>query len=92
MRSDLQQWHQLFTRVWIVSPQEQPEPTHIEVVSVTEEDLPPVDTPTTFNVSPLGSFSAGAPESQPEEKNQEKPSSPGMPVTKVQPFLTGETG
>lgn len=53
---------------------------------MTEEDLPPVDTPTTFNVSPLGSFAAA--ESQPQE---EPPSSPGMPVTKVQPFLTGET-
>lgn len=80
---------------WIVSLQEQPEPSHIEVVSVTEEDLPPVDTPTTFNVSPLGSFAAAA-ESQPEEEHQEEPQeeqppSPGMPVTKVQPFLAGET-
>lgn len=64
-------------------------------MSVTEEDLPPVDTPTTLNVSPLGSFAAAA-ESQPEEEHQEehqeeRPPSPGMPVTKVQPFLAGET-
>lgn len=99
MRSDLQQVTQqlleLFTSRWIVSPQEQPEPSHIEVVSVTEEDLPPVDTPTTFNVSPLGSFAAAG-EAQPEEEHQEvpqeeQPPSPGMPVTKVQPFLAGET-
>lgn len=86
---------ELFTTCWIVSLQEQPEPSHIEVVSVTEEDLPPVDTPTTFNVSPFGSFAA-ATESQPEEEHreevqEEKPPSPGMPVTKVQPFLAGET-
>lgn len=101
MRSDLQQVTQqlleLFMIRWVVSLQEQPEPSQIEVVSVTEEDLPPVDTPTTFNVSPLGSFAAAATaESQLEGEHQvksqeEQPPSPGMPVTKVQPFLAGES-
>ncbi|XP_030643473.1 transmembrane protease serine 3 [Chanos chanos] len=37
---------------------EQPDPTRIEVVSVTDEELPAVDTPTTLNVSPIGSQNA----------------------------------
>ncbi|XP_061089904.1 transmembrane protease serine 3 [Conger conger] len=82
---------------------EEPDPSRIEVVSVTDEELPAVETPTTINVSPLGS-----PESLPlEGTDPEKPplnaeslnpptdppapppQSPGMPSTKVQPFLNG---
>ncbi|XP_047456187.1 transmembrane protease serine 3 [Mugil cephalus] len=72
---------------------EQPDPSKIEVVSVTEEDLPHVETPNTLNVSPLGSF---ATDSQ-VEKDPAKPTdlqpqppvapSPTMPITKVQPFM-----
>lgn len=62
---------------------------------MTEEDLPTVETPNTLNVSPLGSFAA---ESQsdnnsanPEENKPPAAPSPTMPITKVQPFMTGET-
>ncbi|XP_042283245.1 transmembrane protease serine 3, partial [Thunnus maccoyii] len=71
---------------------EQPDPSRIEVVSVTEEDLPTVETPTTLNVSPLGSFAAADPQSEndpakPEEPQRPAAPSPSMPITKVQPFL-----
>ncbi|XP_058477332.1 transmembrane protease serine 3 isoform X2 [Solea solea] len=71
---------------------EQPDPSRIEVVSVTEEDLPTVETPSTVNVSPLGSFTA---DSQ-SDNNSARPEdlqpapSPTMPVTKVQPFMRDE--
>ncbi|XP_070771039.1 transmembrane protease serine 3 [Enoplosus armatus] len=70
---------------------EQPDPSRIEVVSVTEEDLPIVETPNTLNVSPLGSFAAD-PQSEndsakPEEPRPPAAPSPTMPITKVQPFI-----
>lgn len=73
---------------------EQPDPSSIEVVSVTEEDLPTIETPNTVNVSPLGSFNAD-PQSEntlvrPEDSQPPPASSPTMPVTKVQPFLQGK--
>ncbi|KAI3356610.1 hypothetical protein L3Q82_017812, partial [Scortum barcoo] len=65
---------------------EQPDPTRIEVVSVTEEDLPTVETPNTLNVSPLGSFAA---DPQSENDSAKHPVVPSltMPITKVQPFI-----
>nr|XP_057937569.1 transmembrane protease serine 3 isoform X2 [Doryrhamphus excisus] len=74
-----------------VEAPEQPDSSRIEVVSVTEEDLPTVETPTTINVSPLGSLNADSP----SENNLSKPAdsqtltacSPTMPVTKIQPFM-----
>ncbi|KAK5861600.1 hypothetical protein PBY51_022983 [Eleginops maclovinus] len=70
---------------------EQPDPSRIEVVSVTEEDLPTVETPNTLNVSPLGSFVGDV---QPENssakpKDTQPPAAPSpiMPITKVQPFM-----
>ncbi|XP_053185059.1 transmembrane protease serine 3 [Scomber japonicus] len=73
---------------------EQPDPSRIEVVSVTEEDLPTVETPNTVNVSPLGSFAAD-PQSEnestkPEEPHRPAAPSPAMPITKVQPFLNDD--
>ncbi|XP_028992204.3 transmembrane protease serine 3 [Betta splendens] len=73
---------------------EPPDPFKLEVVSVTEEDLPPVDTPNTLNVSPLGSFAA-EPQSDNNFAECEKPQhraarSPTLPVTKVQPFISEE--
>ncbi|KAF1382215.1 hypothetical protein PFLUV_G00141340 [Perca fluviatilis] len=70
---------------------EQPDTSRIEVVSVTEEDLPTVETPNTLNVSPLGTF-ATYPQLENESAKPEEPrplaaSSPTMPVTKVQPFM-----
>ncbi len=61
---------------------------------MTEEDLPTVETPTTLNVSPLGSF-ATEPQSEndpakPEEPKAAAAPSPSMPITKVQPFMHGE--
>ncbi|XP_051565870.1 transmembrane protease serine 3 isoform X3 [Myxocyprinus asiaticus] len=86
---------------------EQIDPERIEVVSVTEEDIPAIDTPATLNVSPLDSPSASpAPDSSivkpafedtaSKDLSTEVPnnvsaqSSPSMPVTKVQPFVTVE--
>ncbi|XP_052005009.1 transmembrane protease serine 3 [Xyrauchen texanus] len=86
---------------------EQIDPERIEVVSVTEEDIPAIDTPTTLNVSPLDSPSASlAPDSSIVKpafedtaskdpltevaNNVSAQSSPSMPVTKVQPFVTVE--
>ncbi|XP_030634808.1 transmembrane protease serine 3 [Chanos chanos] len=92
------------------------EPNQIEVVSVSDEDLPTVETPTTFNVSPLSSQDSRrplnhefadpdtqdphvpsvptqeAPVPLPLYKNHDvlTPSSPGMPVIKVQPFFDGQ--
>ena len=62
---------------------------------MTEEDLPAVETPNTLNVSPLGSLAAD-PESEvdpakPEESKPPAAPSPSMPITKVQPFIHGET-
>ncbi|CAL8372303.1 unnamed protein product [Arctogadus glacialis] len=70
-------------------------PPDLEVVSVTEEELPSVETPNTLNVSPLGSPTESPTESpttakEPrgaEEGPPKAPSSPTMPVTKVQPFM-----
>ncbi|XP_054878361.1 transmembrane protease serine 3 [Poeciliopsis prolifica] len=63
----------------------------IEVVSVTEEDFPTVETPNTLIISPLGSFIADfQPEKDPgnpEELHSQAAASPTMPVTKVQPFV-----
>ncbi|XP_016374771.1 trypsin-like [Sinocyclocheilus rhinocerous] len=73
-------------------------PEKIEVVSVTEEDIPAVDTPTLLKASPLDSSSASpAPDDSTVKPTKgpltETPSAqPGlsMPVTKVQPFVTAE--
>ncbi|KAK0136014.1 Transmembrane protease serine 3 [Merluccius polli] len=73
------------------APPDQPEYGQIEVVSVSEEDLPVVETPNTLNVSPLGSppESPGAAEEAAgaEEGHPGAPPSPAMPITKVQPFM-----
>ncbi|KAM9850641.1 transmembrane protease serine 3 [Aulostomus maculatus] len=70
---------------------EQPDPSKIEVVSVTEDDLPTVQTPNTVNVSPLGSFAADShSEEDPTKPDDPRPPaapSPTMPITKVQPFI-----
>ncbi|XP_037646086.1 transmembrane protease serine 3 [Sebastes umbrosus] len=67
---------------------EQPDSSRIEVISVTEEDLPTVETPNTLNVSPLGSFAQSEKESvKPEEPRPAAAPSPTMPITKVQPFM-----
>ncbi|XP_031725830.1 transmembrane protease serine 3 [Anarrhichthys ocellatus] len=67
---------------------QQPDPSRIEVVSVTEEDLPTVETPKTLNVSPLGSFAQSENHStKPEEPRPPAAPSPTMPITKVQPFI-----
>ncbi|XP_029315167.1 transmembrane protease serine 3 [Cottoperca gobio] len=70
---------------------EQPDPSRIEVVSVTEEDLPTVETPNTLNVSPLGSFAADPQlednSAKPEDPRPPAAPSPTMPITKVQPFI-----
>lgn len=75
-------------------PPERRDPLEIEVVSVTEDDLPTVETPTTLNVSPLDSHSVDSQSENvpatPEEHQQAAASSPSMPVTKVQPFIHGE--
>uniref|UniRef100_A0AAV2K2N7 Uncharacterized protein n=1 Tax=Knipowitschia caucasica TaxID=637954 RepID=A0AAV2K2N7_KNICA len=66
-----------------------PEQT-IEVVSVTEEDLPTVETPNILIVSPLDSFVTepnGHPERELPEESPPTAPSPSMPITKVQPFL-----
>ncbi|XP_078795363.1 transmembrane protease serine 3 [Oryzias latipes] len=72
------------------TPQE-PEGSHIELVSVTEEDLPAVETPTTLNVSPLDGSAADLQEDTdppgPVESQPVAASAHSMPVTKVQPFL-----
>ncbi|XP_028292097.1 transmembrane protease serine 3 [Gouania willdenowi] len=68
----------------------QSDASRIEVISLTEDDLPAVETPNTLNVSPLGSLI----NDQDLSKAAEAPAlvlqpspSPTMPVTKVQPFL-----
>ncbi|RVE57762.1 hypothetical protein OJAV_G00202470 [Oryzias javanicus] len=70
---------------------QQPESSQIELVSVTEEDLPAVETPTTLNVSPLDGSAADLQEDtdppEPEEPQPAAVSTHSMPVTKVQPFL-----
>ncbi|CAB1417869.1 unnamed protein product [Pleuronectes platessa] len=72
-------------------PSEHKDPSRIEVVSVTEEDLPIVETPNTVNVSPLGSFTAVSlsdnNSAKPEEPQSPAPPSLTMPITKVQPFI-----
>ncbi|XP_034042193.1 transmembrane protease serine 3 [Thalassophryne amazonica] len=64
----------------------------IDIVSLTEEDLPTVETPTTANVSPLGSYIASPQQEErpvsPEEPEVPAAPSPGMPITKVQPFMS----
>ncbi|XP_056282565.1 transmembrane protease serine 3 [Pseudoliparis swirei] len=70
---------------------QQPDPSRIEVVSLTEEDLPTVETPDTLNVSPMGSFVQSESDStRPDEPRAAAAPSPTMPITKVQPFMTGE--
>ncbi|KAM4558359.1 transmembrane protease serine 3 isoform 2-T2 [Odontesthes bonariensis] len=70
---------------------EQLDDSKIEVVSVTEEDLPTVETPNTLNVSPLGSFVTDLQsEKDPFKSAESQPPaapSPTMPITKVQPFI-----
>ncbi|XP_036401489.1 transmembrane protease serine 3 [Megalops cyprinoides] len=81
---------------------EEQDPSRIEVVSVTDEDLPAVETPNTINVSPFSSpdgtpppdDSAAEPENASSAEAQNPPAdppppppSPGMPITKVQPFI-----
>lgn len=74
----------------------------IEVVSVTEEDIPAMDPPALLKVSPLDSSSASPSpddstvkptfEVTSKDPLTETPSaqpSLSMPVTKVQPFVTG---
>ncbi|XDV30905.1 hypothetical protein PO909_033730 [Leuciscus waleckii] len=78
-------------------------PEKIEVVSVTEEDIPAMDPPALLKVSPLDSSSACPPPDDSTVKPTfevtstdpltETPSaqpSLSMPVTKVQPFVTEE--
>ncbi|KAK9969705.1 hypothetical protein ABG768_027857 [Culter alburnus] len=78
-------------------------PEKIEVVSVTEEDIPAMDPPALLKVSPLDSSSASpAPDDSTvnptfevtsKDPLTETPSaqpSLSMPVTKVQPFATAE--
>ncbi|XP_077072848.1 transmembrane protease serine 3 isoform X1 [Siphateles boraxobius] len=78
-------------------------PEKIEVVSVTEEDIPAMDPPALLKVSPLDSSSASPPpddstvkptfEVTSKDPLTETPSaqpSLSMPVTKVQPFVTAE--
>ncbi|KAI7790464.1 transmembrane protease serine 3 [Triplophysa rosa] len=73
----------------------------IEVVSVTEDDIPAIDTPNTLKVSPLDCPSAStAPDSNivkpafedtsETQINASTQPSSSMPVTKVQPFATAE--
>ena len=73
---------------------EQPDPSRIEVVSVTEEDLPTVETPNTLNGSPLGSFvtvlQTENSSAKPEDTRPPAAPSAIMPITKVQPFMHGE--
>ncbi|KAM6934114.1 transmembrane protease serine 3 [Xenentodon cancila] len=70
---------------------ERPESSKIEVVSVTEEDLPTVETPNTLNVSPLGSRATDilSEKNITESTETQPPATPTqtMPVTKVQPFI-----
>ncbi|XP_016419390.1 transmembrane protease serine 3 [Sinocyclocheilus rhinocerous] len=71
-------------------------PEKIEVVSVTEDDIPSVDTPTLLNASPLDSSSASPapddstvkPTKDPLTETPSAQPSLSMPVTKVQPFVT----
>ncbi|XP_026128210.1 transmembrane protease serine 3 [Carassius auratus] len=75
---------------------EQIYPEKIEVVSVTENDIPSVDTPTLHNTSPLDSSSASPapddstvkPTKDPLTETPSAQPSLSMPVTKVQPFVT----
>ncbi|KAA0715972.1 Transmembrane protease serine 3 [Triplophysa tibetana] len=73
----------------------------IEVVSVTEDDIPAIDTTNTLNVSPLDSPSTStAPDSNivipafedtsETQINASTQPSSSMPVTKVQPLATAE--
>ncbi|XP_054471728.1 transmembrane protease serine 3 [Anoplopoma fimbria] len=68
-----------------------PDSSRIEVVSVTEEDLPTVETPNTLNLSPLGSVAQSENDStKPEEPRLPAAPSPTMPITKVQTFINEE--
>ncbi|XP_061923171.1 uncharacterized protein tmprss3a [Entelurus aequoreus] len=75
-----------------VEASEQPNSSKVELVSVTEEDLPTIETPNTINVSPLGSLNADSYSenklSKPAESQTSTACSPTMPVTKVQPFIS----
>ncbi|XP_055060599.2 transmembrane protease serine 3 [Misgurnus anguillicaudatus] len=91
---------------------DRPESGVLEVVSVTDEDLPVIETPTTFNVSSFSSqhsrsihfydpatqdphvpvelpTEASAPLPVYKTYNIQIPPSPGVPIIKVQPFLSG---
>lgn len=63
-------------------------------MSVTEDDLPTVQTPTSPNVSPLDSLSVDSVSqnaaSKHEDEQKEAAPSPNMPTIKVQPFIRGE--
>lgn len=75
-------------------PPEQPDPPEFELVPVTEDDLPAVETPTSPNVSPLDSLSVDSQSQEvpakPEDEQREAAHSPAMPIIKVQPFIRGE--
>lgn len=77
-----------------VGPPEQPEPLEFELVSVTEDDLPAVETPTSPTVSPLDGLSVDgqshAVPADPEDERRGAAPSPGMAVINVQPFVHGE--
>lgn len=72
----------------------QPDPSRIEVVSVTDEDLPTVETPNTINISPI-SFNTDLQSEdnspRPEDPQSQFAPSPAMPTIKVQPFIRGES-
>lgn len=63
-------------------------------MSVTEDDLPTVETPTSPNVSPLDSLSVDSQSqhipAKPEGDQRGAAPSPSMPIIKVQPFIHGE--
>ncbi|XP_043085574.1 transmembrane protease serine 3 [Puntigrus tetrazona] len=71
-------------------------PEKIEVVSVTENDIASMDTPTLLNASPLDSSSASPapddntikPTKDPLTETPSAQPSLSMPLTKVQPFVT----
>lgn len=64
-------------------------PEKIEVVSVTEDDIPSVDTPTLLKASPAPDDSTVKPTTDPLTETPSAQPSLSKPVTKVQPFVTG---
>lgn len=99
--SDMTQQRLVLNKWWVTDrflcqePKDQSAEQCIEVVSVTEDDLPTVETPNTLIVSPLDSFVYDTEKNQSEKDKPEEPPptapSPSMPVTKVQPFLNGKS-